>query len=74
MKKTWSRIDDLLGRNRSNKNKKIGPNKNNDELVNDEYDTANVFNDHFCSIAQQLDKQIPHTSYNSRVNNNLTLL
>ena len=74
MKKTWSGIDDLLGRNHSNKNKKIGPIKNNDELVNDEYDIANVFNDHFCSIAQQLDQQIPHTSYTSRVNNNLTSL
>ena len=48
--------------------------KNNDELVNDEYDIANVFIDNFRSIAQQLDQQIPHTNYTSRMNQNVKSL
>ena len=48
MKKTWIVIDSLLGRNRSNKLKKIGPFKINDELLNGNCEIKNLLNEHFC--------------------------
>ena len=64
----------MLGRNLSNKDKKIGPINSNDKLVSDEFEIANILNDHFCSIAHNLDQQIPYTNYISSVNENLTSL
>ena len=72
IKKTWKHINSLLTRNlSSNKIQKIIV----DGLsYESELEIANIFNNHFCSIGDDLESEIPNTSLDPLfyINNNLT--
>ena len=59
IKKSWRGIKTLMGRNTSSKTHKVNPIKINNEICSDHQKIANEFNKYFCSVAHELDNQIP---------------
>ena len=59
IKKSWKGIKTLMGRNTSSKTHKVNPIKINNEICSDHQKIANEFNKYFCSVAHELDNQIP---------------
>ena len=57
MKTTWRRINSVVRPNRVNPKLKL---KVNDELVTDSTEIASTFNNHFSSVTQVLNANIPN--------------
>ena len=76
MKTTWRRINSVVRPNRVNPKLKL---KVNDELVTDSTEIASTFNNHFSSVAQVLNANIPNlpddpTANVKRVRNSFVFL
>ena len=55
MKKTWSIINNLRGKNQMSSSYCM---KNGNSVITDDKTIANKFNEHFCSLAENLKKDV----------------
>ena len=62
IKNTWKILNQVM--NIQNKKVEIDQIKSDDNLINDSFDIANVFNSYFSQIGETLAKDIPATELN----------
>ena len=75
IRKTWQIINELTGHKKpSNLIKKLIDNSG--TIIDNDQDVANAFNDHFCSIANNLEENLPHNNLapTSFINSNISNL
>ena len=65
IKKTWEKINMLIGSNK-NHNRKTNPIKLNNKMSNNQKEIADAFNNYFTNIGNQLHKNLPASSIDPR--------
>ena len=68
VKRSWKGIKTLIGNNSNDNGKKLHIKNTDGELVSDEREISNIFNDYFSTIAQRLNDQIPQLNNGNYVN------
>jgi len=60
IRKSWLGMKNLMGSSTSSKTRKINPIRVNNDICYDHQTIANEFNSYFCSVAHELEAEIPH--------------